>query len=608
MKIPMQKLFTYLLLLFTTLCVPNRMLGQDSIETLKYNSKKISKISREIEQSYNSSDELNTAKNYEKLADVYAEKEEKPKVEEYLKKALAIYTKLNLTADKARVGRNLAKVQELLGKFDEASKNYDLLKKESSDETEYNINDNDAKRVLNNSNPQVQTSYSNSNIKLFQKRGNTDEIADAYIQQAQMNTLQNNSVVALENYDSALKYTPNSVEQIKIKDEIAAIYINNNNSDKAKEIKNQLILDAQQSQDAGTEIRQKQSLAKIYFAEKNTEKAILLLQESYEKSLESNNTIEAKKSLESLIKYYQDSGDYKKSIELYGQFLKNLEQLVKSDSSLMDTKLLLDTEEKINQLEKEKNLQDELIEKKNTFNYLLIGVILLVLVFLLFLIKAFYSVKTKNKEIALQSLRREMNPHFIFNSLNSVNQFIAENNELEANKYLSSYSNLMRQTMENSNKDFISLSNEIELIKKYLDLEHLRFKEKFDYQLIIDEKIDTETTLVPNMIIQPQLENAIWHGLRYKEEKGILEIKFSREDTTICIEISDDGIGLKKSKELKTLNQKSHESRGLNNTMERIKLLNELYHKNIQLKISEKTEKGTQGTIVKIIFPLIYKT
>ena len=104
----------------------------------------------------------------------------------------------------------------------------------------------------------------------------------------------------------------------------------------------------------------------------------------------------------------------------------------------------------------------------------------LLLMLLGFIIKALYAIKTKNKEIALQSLRREMNPHFLFNSLNSVNQFIAQNNELEANKYLTSYSNLMRNTMENSNKDFVTLSNEIENLTKYLELEHLRFKDKFN--------------------------------------------------------------------------------------------------------------------------------
>ena len=118
-----------------------------------------------------------------------------------------------------------------------------------------------------------------------------------------------------------------------------------------------------------------------------------------------------------------------------------------------------------------------------------------------------------------------MNPHFVFNSLNSINNYIAQNDELAANKYLSAYSNLMRSTMENSNKDFISLSTELELLKRYLDLEQLRFSDKFSYTISVDENIDCDTIEIPNMLIQPQVENAIWHGLMQKVDRGKLAIK-----------------------------------------------------------------------------------
>jgi LytS/YehU family sensor histidine kinase len=267
---------------------------------------------------------------------------------------------------------------------------------------------------------------------------------------------------------------------------------------------------------------------------------------------------------------------------------------------LVDAKIFQVTEEKIKQLEKERALKDELITKKNKFNYVLIGSVILMLILLGLIAKALFSIKTKNKKIALQSLRREMNPHFIFNSLNSVNQFIAQNNELEANKYLTSYSNLMRNMMETSNKDFISLSNELEQIKKYLDLEHLRFQDKFDYEIVVDEKLDADAILVPNMLIQPHLENAIWHGLRYRETKGKLKVAFTEENQLIKVSIEDDGIGVEKSKELKTQNQKVHESRGLKNVEERINLLNDLYHQQISYSISSGT--GGNGTMVTLYF------
>jgi LytS/YehU family sensor histidine kinase len=156
--------------------------------------------------------------------------------------------------------------------------------------------------------------------------------------------------------------------------------------------------------------------------------------------------------------------------------------------------------------------------------------------------------------------------------------------------------------MENSNKDFISLGNEIEQLKKYLDLEYLRFQDKFEYQIIVDDTLDTETVLVPNMLIQPHLENAIWHGLRYRETKGLLLLKFKLNKEKVLVVVDDNGIGLSQSALLKTQNQKVHQSRGVTNTKERVSLLNELYKSNISFSITEKSG-GESGTIVEIIFP-----
>jgi two-component system sensor histidine kinase YesM len=164
----------------------------------------------------------------------------------------------------------------------------------------------------------------------------------------------------------------------------------------------------------------------------------------------------------------------------------------------------------------------------------------------------------------------------------------------------------MRNTMENSNKDFITLDNELEQLKKYLELEHLRFQDKFDFKISVDPELDPERTMVPNMIIQPHLENAIWHGLRYLDAKGLLELQVQLTNGKVVIRIEDNGIGSTNSQELKTSNQKTHQSRGMSNTKERINLLNELYKKNISFRISEK-ELPETGTIVEIVFPLIDK-
>ena len=157
-----------------------------------------------------------------------------------------------------------------------------------------------------------------------------------------------------------------------------------------------------------------------------------------------------------------------------------------------------------------------------------------------------------NNLLALKSMRSQMNPHFIFNALNSVNSFIAVNDERNANRYLSEFSVLMRSVLENSDEDFIPFSKEIELIELYVKLEHNRFKEKFDYSITIDEAIDLDEYTIPPMLLQPYIENAIWHGLRYKDGKGTLEIVIGvRDDTSLVVTIRDNGVGRKRSQELK---------------------------------------------------------
>jgi two-component system sensor histidine kinase YesM len=599
----MRLLTIYLFFLLTVLLFPFGAMAQDSLSKSKsIPASKMSRVTNDLKKSLDINDEAQIAKNYERLANEFLNKGDKAKAEEYFKKAIASYTKLKLVEDKTRVTRSLAKVQESQKDYESAIKSYEVAGAISEDKSLEKINANDANRLRSVASPVAQAGYVDSNIELLKKENKKEEVSAAYVQKAE-----NNKEVAIESYNQALAYAKGKPATIiKINNEIAKVYASDNQFDKAIGINEKLLAEAKTKQDFNTQIKQLQSLSTLYFKKEDPNKAIVALKEAFALALQKGNSAEAKKSLTSLTQYYNGKGNSKESLALYDQFLQNFDQLVQSDTTLIDAKTFQVSEDKIRQLEKEKSLKDELITKKNTFNYFLLGSIGLLLLLFLWIVKALFSIKTKNKEIALQSLRREMNPHFIFNSLNSVNQFIAENKELEANKYLTSYSNLMRNTMENSNKDFVTLDNELEQLKKYLELEHLRFQDKFDFKISVDPELDPERTMVPNMIIQPHLENAIWHGLRYLDAKGLLqlEVRLTNGKLVICIE--DNGIGLARSQELKTSNQKTHQSRGMSNTKERIGLLNELYKQHIAFQISEKAFPET-GTIVEINFPLIDK-
>ncbi|MEN0080320.1 histidine kinase [Flavobacterium lindanitolerans] len=596
--------FFFFLLLFGM----KTAMAQDTIKKKsKYSPKEynLNQAATELKKSLSEDEnDLQTAQKYEALAKQLSAKGQYAKAEEYLKKARDIYAKRNKKKEAAITNRGIAKVQESQNKTQDAIVSYEMASQAATDKVAEKINYNDAER-LKNSAPEQKKDYIFSNIQILEKEGEKEEAADAYQQMAKANIDRNDAKAAVENYKKALENVKHKPEEaFKIKNEIAKVYASENEFDKAIEINKKLINEAKEKNDSETQIVQMQELAAIYFKQQEAEKGISVLKKAYELAIQNGKTILAKNSLDQLISEYNAKGNGEKSIELYENFFENFESLIKSDNSLVDSKVFQVTEDRIKHLEKERALKDELISKKNTFNYFLLGSVVLMVLLFVFIVKALYSIKTKNKKIALQSLRREMNPHFIFNSLNSVNQFISENKELEANKYLTSYSNLMRNMMENSNKDFVTLNNEVEQLKKYLDLEHLRFNEKFDYEISIDDALDGDAVLVPNMLLQPHLENAIWHGLRYKEGKGFLKLDFKLKNNMVKVIVDDNGIGLTKSKELKTTNQKVHESRGMTNTRERISLLNELYKKNISLKISEKENPET-GTRIEISFPLI---
>ncbi len=192
------------------------------------------------------------------------------------------------------------------------------------------------------------------------------------------------------------------------------------------------------------------------------------------------------------------------------------------------------------------------------------------------------------KNAEMMTLRSQMNPHFMFNTLNSINSYIIQNKSNEASKYLTMFSKLMRNILENSKHFEITLEKEIQTLKFYVQLEAVRLDNKFDYSITIDENIDIETLKIPPLILQPFVENAIWHGLHNKKEHGNLSIIAILESENILkVSIIDDGIGRIATKSIKN-KQTNHKSYGIDITISRLKMLNEensveiidLYNKN----------------------------
>jgi len=213
-------------------------------------------------------------------------------------------------------------------------------------------------------------------------------------------------------------------------------------------------------------------------------------------------------------------------------------------------------------------------------------------------------------EMEMQALRAQMNPHFIFNSLNSINRFILQNNRAQASEYLTKFSKLVRMILQNSQASLISLESELESLNLYLDLEAVRFEHKFDYKISYPKDLDIEVLKVPPLIIQPYTENAIWHGLMHKEEKGQLDIDVSQEDDYLYLKITDNGIGRKKASELASKSATKHKSMGLRITKDRIAMLEKTNGGESPVKIIdlENEDGSAAGTEVIIKMPVIDKT
>lgn len=222
--------------------------------------------------------------------------------------------------------------------------------------------------------------------------------------------------------------------------------------------------------------------------------------------------------------------------------------------------------------------------------------------------KEIAELRNKAAELEMQALRSQMNPHFIFNSLNSINRFILQNNRTQAAEYLAKFSRLMRLILQNSQASMITLNSELEALKLYLGLELLRFNNHFIYHLSIQPGLEADFVRVPPLIIQPFAENAIWHGLMHKEGKGHLDIVIEAENQQLKMKITDDGIGRQRAAELASKSSPKNKSMGLKITAGRLSLLQKTNGNASPVTVNDLVHPdGTAaGTEIIIKLPLRY--
>jgi LytS/YehU family sensor histidine kinase len=205
------------------------------------------------------------------------------------------------------------------------------------------------------------------------------------------------------------------------------------------------------------------------------------------------------------------------------------------------------------------------------------------------------------------TLRAQMNPHFIFNCLNSIKLYATENDSQKAAGYLTKFSRLIRLVLENSRSEKVTLQNELEALRLYLEMEAMRFKDKLRFSLDTDPEIDLDFTEIPPLLIQPYVENAIWHGLMHKTEGGTVRIRVTQpDDNLLQITITDDGIGRTRAAELRSKSATPRKSFGMAVTFERIALINQLYKTQTRVQINDLVDAGggAAGTEVLLEIPI----
>ena len=333
-------------------------------------------------------------------------------------------------------------------------------------------------------------------------------------------------------------------------------------------------------------------IAKTYFRLNDNKAALQYAREGLDLSLETKSRQFIRDAYQILYSVYDRFHQVDSAYYYYGRYIAMKEAVVSDQTK--GRFAARNYENKIELLNKERqinvqqlNLRNQQLKNESLVRNILMGGIFLVLLFGVIIVRNIIlrnrneklqhertqaELKQQSAELEMQALRAQMNPHFIFNCLNSINSFILNNETEPASDYLTKFSRLIRMVLVNSKSRLISMEDELDMLKLYLGMERLRFKNRFDYSIRFDSSVEAGNIFMPPLMIQPFVENAIWHGLMNKSdaEKGYLEIAFSMEGATLVCSITDNGIGRKAAGEINSRSVSKQKSMGLKITKERL--------------------------------------
>ncbi|MEA1874982.1 MAG: tetratricopeptide repeat protein, partial [Bacteroidota bacterium] len=515
------------------------------------------------------------------------------------------FSKLNDSIEIGRMQSNIAVTLELEGKYDLAVENYhqalDIFIKMRDKNSESMVYNNLGVVFQEMQEKEKALKYHKLAFKSKQSLMDTIGVASSY----------NNLGVQYEEntnqLDSALYYYQKSLDIYRLFDmdsyeaqllsNIASIYIQTNKIPEAIEILQDAAQQAEQIDNKLLKVRIYKNAALAHLKTNNLTEAEYYTKKGLAISKSQNDINQQVKLLSIKAELHEKKHEYTNCIATLREKeqLKDSLQNTKLNEAISKQEVLFDTKQKAQQIETAEQAlmfsNFQLNRQKNLmiltiFSFLLIALIVLLLVYR-------SRLKAKNRQITLENkmLRSQMSPHFMFNALSAIHNYILEHESMESMIYLLDFSKLMRNILDASRAEEISIEKEIEILTSYLKLQQLRFSNKFEYKIIIDDKIDIENTNIPPMLLQPFIENAIEHGMRKLPEtkKGLIQLSIKKTADILKLQVSNNGPGFSTKQNSEKPKYISH---AINITKERIRAINHDKTFKIQQQITKNSEQG----------------
>ena len=430
-----------------------------------------------------------------------------------------------------------------------------------------------------------------ASLKIYKELGNQVDVADVYTSIGRISAMKGNYEEALKNFQASLKVYEEAGHRLGITNtnlEIGHIFL------------------ALAADKTGEAARIKHNEALKYL-----NKGLKLANEMGVKLYVMN-------AYGLLSELYEGMNDYKKALEFHNLYVGLKDSLTNNEttSKLEQQRIQYEVEKSVEEekIKSEVALAEQKAGLKRKNELLLAGfAILAIITFFIALLIRQHNQKRraiekaeaghKMAELELQSLRAQLNPHFMFNSLNAIQDLILKEDNDRSHLYLSRFSKLLRMLLDNADQPFVTVKQELELLELYLSLENLRIP-NLQYSIEKDPKLNREDRMIPNMMLQPYIENAIWHGLSNKKGERKLQIRIHENGAATEFEIEDNGIGRKKAAELKQQFRHGHHSKGMQLLSKRFELLSHEYGAEIQTTITDlQNNNDATGTLVKINVP-----